>query len=302
MINCHDTINGAITISIIDDTPPDMLKLPLPTPFIDDSSPRSPLEFQKTASLAPKSAETFAAKVPLPTPFSDDSSPRSPLEFQKTASLVPKSAEMFAAAAATNACADVVQDASSNDQTQTQPRKRVVSFGKTVHYKEIRHIRDFSKEEVAAIWMTMPDYQIIKAMVKSTIIMMMKGEQISEEDIDFCTRGLEFRTKLGSRVRQNNKLRARFAVLNEQDLERDEGFCDPQYIAMACLEVSLECRQGARARALYDEKVIQSYLSDVRHGMSGTECFFDVSLQSSPVPTCSNNPEQVSSVCPTDLT
>jgi hypothetical protein len=252
MINCHDAIKATINIRIMA-TPPGTLKLPLPIPFSDLSSPRSPLEFQKSAVT-------------------------------------------FAAVATTTAIA--VQDASPKKETQ----KRVVHFDKTVHYTEIRHIRDFSQDEVEAIWMTMRDYQIIKAMVKSTVIMMMKGEPIPEEDLDLCTRGLEFRTKVGSKIRLRNKLRARFAVLNEQDLQRDEGFCDPSYIAMACLEVSLDCRQGARARALYDEKVIQCYLADVRNGVSGTESVFDdqtqVSLHSQ-APTCSK--EQVLSARPADL-
>lgn len=245
MINSHDTISGGITISIIDDTPPDMLKLPLPTPFMDQSSPRSPQEFQKTAPTS-KPVVTFAAAATEPAFLAQEASPKG------------------------------------------QAQKRVVSFGKTVHYREIRNIRDFSRTEVEAIWMTLPDYQIIKAMVKTTIIMMMKGEQISEEDPDFCTRGLEFRTKVGSRVRQDNKLRARFAVLNEQDLQRDEGFFDPQYIAMACSEVSLECRKDARARALYDKEVIQPYLNDDRNGISGKDWFFEEVSLHSPAPTCSN--------------
>jgi hypothetical protein len=255
MINCHDAIgNDSINIGIME-TPPDMLKLPLPTPC---SGPSSPLQFQKTTPTQ-KSTVTFAAAA------------------TKTASPV------------------------QSPKKQTQ--KRVVSFCKTVLYKEIPHIKDFTEGEVEAIWMTTRDYQIIKAMVKCTVIMMMKGDEIPEEDTDYCTRGLEFRTRIGSRVRQNNKLTARSAVLNEQELQFDEGFCDPQYIAMACLEVSLECRQGARARALYDAKVIESYVSDGRNGISGTEWRFD--KQTTPVslhaPTRTCLKQQVLSVRPTAL-
>ena len=98
---------------------------------------------------------------------------------------------------------------------------------------------------------------------------MMRNEIIAEDDEEYCTRGLEFKTKAGARFRSSNKLRTRSAVLNEQDLQRDEGFEDPQYIAMASMEESRGCRDGALARAIYDEQSIQEYLRDVRSFVQG---------------------------------
>merc|ERR1712014_397627 len=100
-------------------------------------------------------------------------------------------------------------------------------------------------------------------MAKTTVLMMMAGEHIDDEDPDYCTRGLEFRTRKGSKIRSANKLRARSAVLNEQDLQREEGFHDPEFIAMASLDVSFECREQAQKRAEEDAKSISSYVSDV---------------------------------------
>jgi hypothetical protein len=148
--------------------------------------------------------------------------------------------------------------------TTSKKSGRKVKFANLVKHKEIRHIKDFTEEEKESIWMTVSDYQINRAMMKTTVSMMMKGERIAEDDEDFCMRGLEMRTRAGARMRSRNKLRVRSAVLNEQDLQHDEGFCDPQYIAMACIEESREGREEAVLRAKYDEESIQSFLDDVR--------------------------------------
>eukprot|EP00538_Stauroneis_constricta_P011626 CAMPEP_0119562310 /NCGR_PEP_ID=MMETSP1352-20130426/20005_1 /TAXON_ID=265584 /ORGANISM="Stauroneis constricta, Strain CCMP1120" /LENGTH=349 /DNA_ID=CAMNT_0007610677 /DNA_START=246 /DNA_END=1295 /DNA_ORIENTATION=- len=99
------------------------------------------------------------------------------------------------------------------------------------------------------------------------------SEDEDDDELPFqfplCARGLEFKTKAGSRVRSRNKLRTRSAVLNEQDLQREEGHCDPDFIAMACMEESLECRENARARGLYDEIAVEDYLKDVRDAWCG---------------------------------
>jgi len=111
----------------------------------------------------------------------------------------------------------------------------------------------------------MGDYQFVKAVVKSTVLMMMSGQRIPEDDPEICTRGLEFRTKAGARYRNRNKISARAAVLNEQDMQVEEGFFDPQYIAMVSEEASQQCREGAFERGLYDERCVQDYQLDVRN-------------------------------------
>ena len=113
------------------------------------------------------------------------------------------------------------------------------------------------------------NYKIIKNMAKTTIFMMMAGERIDEDNPDFCSRGLEFRTKAGTKKRNLNKLRARSAVLNEQDLQREEGFHDPQFIAMASMDESFDCREEARKRADEDARCIRSYVEDADHGVRG---------------------------------
>jgi len=135
-----------------------------------------------------------------------------------------------------------------------------VSFARSVMHKEVRHINDFTSEEVSKLWMTAPDYQVVRKIVKTTVLKMMRGQIIPEDDEQFCSRGLEYRTKAGSKARSQTKLHARMAVLNEQDIQRDEGFEDPSFIAMVCMEASKASRDAARARGAADELSVRDYL------------------------------------------
>ena len=141
--------------------------------------------------------------------------------------------------------------------------RRKIRWSGQVRVQEIRHVNNMSEAEREAVWMSPIDYKMIKSMAKTTVLMMMSGEHIDDDDPDFCTRGLEFRTRRGNKIRSANKLRAKSAVLNEQDLQRDEGFHDPEFIAMASLDVSYECREQAQKRGEQDAQAILTYITDV---------------------------------------
>jgi hypothetical protein len=147
---------------------------------------------------------------------------------------------------------------------KVNPSKRRIQWAKRVKVKEIRHLNEIPASEREGLWMSLADQQMNKAMVRTTVTMMMRGECISDDDPDFCTRGLEFRTKAGSKIRSRYKLRVRSAVLNEQDLQREEGFVDADFIAMASMDESAECREAALQRGMQDAKRIEKYLEDAR--------------------------------------
>lgn len=223
--------------------------------MIEDLSPPANEAIQDILSTLGTLEKFPGAQEALPK---GQTSPRSPLEcdfesLKSSSSPIAKKTVVFA---------PNVEHAPALATKEKANQK--VTFSNVVIHKEIRHIQDHTEEEKEAIWMAVRDYQIVKAMVKTTVLMMMKGEQISEDDEDFCTRGLEFRTKAGSKIRSRNKLRTRSAVLNEQDQQDEEGYFDPQFIAMTSMEQSRECKENALLRARWDERCIQSYLDDVR--------------------------------------
>ena len=113
--------------------------------------------------------------------------------------------------------------------------------------------------------MTMEDYQLAKGVVRTTVRMMMtSADLISEDDPEFCTRGLEFRTRAGSQIRSRNKMRCKVAVLNEQDIQDEEGIHDQELLSFASMSESRTVREEALQRGLDDERCIQEYCWDVR--------------------------------------
>jgi hypothetical protein len=164
----------------------------------------------------------------------------------------------------TTASPPSVTDTPAIDTPSTKNvKRRKIRWSAQVRVQEIRHINNITESERESIWMTAMDYKMIKNIAKTTVLMMMAGEEIDENDEDFCKRGLEFRTRKGSKTRSANKLRARSAVLNEQDLQREEGFHDPEFIAMSSLDVSFENREQAQKRGKKDAKSILAYVNNV---------------------------------------
>ena len=100
-------------------------------------------------------------------------------------------------------------------------------------------------------------------MAKVPVKMMMKGEPC--DDVDYCSRGLEGKTPTGSKRRQKNKLRVRKALLEEQEIQREEGVYDAEYLAKVSLKYSREIGEEAHNAGLRDEQSIQEYIS-ISHG------------------------------------
>jgi hypothetical protein len=67
---------------------------------------------------------------------------------------------------------------------------------------------------------------------------------------------IEFKTKEGSRQRNQNKQKASRAVLDEQDIQRDEGISDPEWISEVYREVSGPNFLEAVNRGLKDQKAM----------------------------------------------
>lgn len=147
-----------------------------------------------------------------------------------------------------------------------QQRQRSQSEGrKSIHWnhrvekKRHHRLQDLTNEEKEATWYTENDSKIILAMAKVTVKMMMRGERC--DDVDYCSRGLEGKTPTGSKQRQKNKLKVRQALLEEQEMQREEGKHDPEYLAQISVKHSRDVCAQARNTAKLDEEAIREYLA-----------------------------------------
>mmetsp|Transcript_2883 Transcript_2883/g.4587 ORF Transcript_2883/g.4587 Transcript_2883/m.4587 type:complete len:227 (+) Transcript_2883:1-681(+) len=152
-------------------------------------------------------------------------------------------------------------EANKNKSGVENQTKKTVRWNHRVEKKRHHRLQDLSDEEKEAVWYTENDTKIILAMAKVTVKMMMKGEPC--DDVDYCSRGLEGKTPAGSKQRQKNKLRVRKALLEEQEIQREEGVHDDEYLAQVSMKHSKDVCIQARNAAIQDEEAIREYLSSV---------------------------------------
>jgi hypothetical protein len=149
-------------------------------------------------------------------------------------------------------------DSSTTTTTTTKGVNLGIHWNHKVEKK--RHIRrqDMTAAERESVWYTESDTKLILAIAKVTVKMMMRGEPC--DDVDYCSRGLEGKTPLGSKQRQKNKMQVRKALIEEQEIQREESVLDQEYLAQISIKNSKEVRMQAHHVAVSDERDVRDYL------------------------------------------
>jgi hypothetical protein len=138
---------------------------------------------------------------------------------------------------------------------------REVAFSSTVKVQLIPHFADYSKDEVASLWLTANDWDEIIKDCKETMrrMMMMKMMTITptanlpRDDQAHCSRGLEIKSKNGPNQRHVKRDRARKALLKAQEFQQREGICDPLYLAELYASCTAACQDEAFQQGLADQ-------------------------------------------------
>lgn len=154
---------------------------------------------------------------------------------------------------------DSCSSADTLDSPKCEKKGKRIHWYHKVEKKRHPRVKDLTPGERESIWYTESDTKFILAMAKVTVKMMMRGEPC--DDIDYCSRGLEGKTPEGSKRRQRNKLRVRQALLEEQEIQREEGVIDADYLGQLSVSLSREVTAEAHNTALQDERVAMEYLS-----------------------------------------
>lgn len=107
-------------------------------------------------------------------------------------------------------------------------------------------------EDIHATWYDKSEYNAMKSDIIPVLRKMMKGEPIEESDKE-TTRGLEYRTRQGATLRQQNKLNGITAVLSEQRRQRFAAIKKPELISQAYLDAAAaQCQEAAHNLAIAD--------------------------------------------------
>jgi hypothetical protein len=157
----------------------------------------------------------------------------------------------------------VVYNESSSHSTvsaNATPRKplspaanRTVTFSEEVGVRGTINNEEYTREEKIATWLTGQEFDAMKAERRSTV-KVMERINLSVDDGQHSFRGLEFRTREGSRRRQFNQVDATMAVMDEQDAQLQCGINDPERLAHVYIICSSHCQDNAHERALNDQR------------------------------------------------
>ena len=133
---------------------------------------------------------------------------------------------------------------------QTLNMSKHVTFNKLVMVVPHEHINNFSDQEIRDSWYNKRELDQIKTDIIDTVQnkMATRGSHYDETgESSYCTRGLEYRTRLGMEQRKNTRCNAWDAVLDEQDRQ----WCNGEYNDERLAQVYMACtRKSVRVALL----------------------------------------------------
>lgn len=137
--------------------------------------------------------------------------------------------------------------------------RRVAFFDAAIVY-EISNTDSFTPEEIQSCWYDRVDLRQMKENAKQEARLMENGLLRESDDISF--RGLECRTKEGSRLKRHNRASANAAVFYELDNQDDRGIFDDEALADAYFNHSEHCQVSAQMVGMRDAREAHVALID----------------------------------------
>jgi hypothetical protein len=128
---------------------------------------------------------------------------------------------------------------------------KTVRFYPTTGIRRVYKLDDFAPAD--EIWYSPDELHSLRPDVKQI-------KRLYKNCGSECVRGLEYRTKEGTRNRSFNYISACLAVMDEQTVQDESGFHDPVSIANAYAHAAQRGRNEAHIKGLLDEAFCQEYV------------------------------------------
>jgi hypothetical protein len=133
-------------------------------------------------------------------------------------------------------------------------RERKVRFHGRVQFKTIRHVADFTDDEIQEGWYRKKDFMRMSEEVSEIAQLVAQGKE-SHNGEELSIRGLEHLVEEDVADYRAEKMIASIdAVLDEQDEQRDEDINDPEVIAKIYTEIATPLLREAYLVGLRDAK------------------------------------------------
>lgn len=137
---------------------------------------------------------------------------------------------------------------------EVDKRERKVRFHGRVQFKTIRHVADFTEEEIVEGWYRKKDFMRMSEEVSEIAQLIANGKETYKGE-ELCIRGLEHLVEEDVADYRAEKMIASIdAVLDEQDEQRDEDIYDGDIIAEIYTEIVTPLLREAYLVGLRDAK------------------------------------------------
>eukprot|EP00429_Kryptoperidinium_foliaceum_P025814 CAMPEP_0176147532 /NCGR_PEP_ID=MMETSP0120_2-20121206/75209_1 /TAXON_ID=160619 /ORGANISM="Kryptoperidinium foliaceum, Strain CCMP 1326" /LENGTH=150 /DNA_ID=CAMNT_0017484151 /DNA_START=35 /DNA_END=483 /DNA_ORIENTATION=- len=139
----------------------------------------------------------------------------------------------------------------------SEERERKVRFHGRVQFKTIRHVADFTDDEIQEGWYRKKDFMRMSEEVGEIAQLVAQGKETHNGE-ELSIRGLEHLVEEDVADYRAEKMIASIdAVLDEQDEQRDEDIDDPDVIAQIYTEIVTPLLREAYLVGLRDAKEAQ---------------------------------------------
>lgn len=157
------------------------------------------------------------------------------------------------------------EDEAPPEMKQSTTTRRI-TFSEQVTVRTIKHVNDYSEEEIADTWYKKAEYRMMRSDVISTVRKIVQDEYRGDTD-DHCIRGLEFRVPSGAKQRRLDKLKTLTAVLDEQDRQFEGSYYDLEALASVYIRCNIARRRLAAQRGELDAEEV-SRLSEGKESLT----------------------------------
>src|SRR5687768_4758141 len=120
---------------------------------------------------------------------------------------------------------------------------RTVKFGPNSSYRDVPHLRDYSRKEIADLFYSKEEYANIKSENADTVALMRQGYQ---ETSNCCFRGLEYRSRQYSKCRTQAIDQSKDVVRFEQKRQMTTKVLDHSALAAIYSICTLSSQHEAR--------------------------------------------------------
>lgn len=125
---------------------------------------------------------------------------------------------------------------------------RFPSIGKMEQVKRISRYSNYEIDEIIAYWGDSEEHRLRKEELREAAMDWKMGRRTSD-NFTFTSAGIADKVGEGRALKRENRIKARNAVLDEQDLQYEEGVKNEELLAEIYTLTTVDAKKKARAEA-----------------------------------------------------